>query len=171
MGVPLIVGLIVFEPDSRKKLLLKNINNFENGNEIAIQIRYLIKLILNRETNRKLGIILKGYIYHHEDSCSNPDCNLRKYKVHSKSLSKKNKEVKKGAIMDFNLQIVQLEEKLQQCLLDHAKSMYRASIAKFPNNSTLRIEYAFFLKELLNEKEQALKEWDMATKCRPGFVE
>ena len=171
LGAPLIIGLILFETDRRKKLLLKNINNFQNGYEIAIQIRYLIKLILNRETNRKLGIILKGYIYHHEDSCSNPDCNLRKYKDLFKSLSKKKKGISKAAASDFNLKIVQLEEKLQQCLLDHAKSMYRASLAKFPNNTTLRIEYAFFLKELLNQKDEAIIEWDTAAKYRPGFVE
>ena len=55
--------------------------------------------------------------------------------------------------------------------MDHAKSMYRASLAKFPNNTTLRIEYAFFLKELLNQKDEAIIEWDTAAKYRPGFVE
>ena len=36
MGLPLIIGLIIFEKDTRKDLLLKKISNIETGEEAAL---------------------------------------------------------------------------------------------------------------------------------------
>ncbi len=36
LGLPLLVALIIFEPDERVQLLLKNINNFDSGEDIAL---------------------------------------------------------------------------------------------------------------------------------------
>ena len=74
LGLPLIVGLIIFDKDERVKLLLKNINNFQKGEEVALQIRYFLHLVQSKDNDRKNAIFLKGYIYHHEDSCPNQDC-------------------------------------------------------------------------------------------------
>lgn len=51
-----------------------NINNFQKGEEVALQIRYFLHLISTKDTDRRSAIILKGYIYHHEDTCPNADC-------------------------------------------------------------------------------------------------
>jgi hypothetical protein len=74
LGLPLIIGLIIFDRDERVKLLLKNINNFQKGEEVALQIRYFLHLISTKDHDRKNAIILKGYIYHHEDTCPNQEC-------------------------------------------------------------------------------------------------
>ena len=36
MGLPLVIGLIIFEKDTRKDLLLKKISNIETGEEVAL---------------------------------------------------------------------------------------------------------------------------------------
>ena len=36
MGLPLVIGLIIFEKDTRKVLLLKKISNIETGEEVAL---------------------------------------------------------------------------------------------------------------------------------------
>lgn len=36
LGLPLFIGLIIFDKDERVQLLLKNINNFQKGEEVAL---------------------------------------------------------------------------------------------------------------------------------------
>lgn len=70
LGLPLVILMIMYSKDERVKLLNSNINNFQRGEDIALQIRYFLNLVQTRETDRKNAIILRGYIYHHEDQCS-----------------------------------------------------------------------------------------------------
>ena len=58
-----------------------------------------------------------------------------------------------------------------QLLLSHAKNMYRMGIQKFPSCSSLRISYAFFLVERLNQKQEALQELTIASQFNPPFDE
>ena len=84
LGLPLVIGLVVFDRDDRVGLLLQNINNFQRGEDVAHQIRYFLHLLHTGQDglattvvmqgpdkqatgDRKNAIILKGYIYHHED--------------------------------------------------------------------------------------------------------
>ena len=36
MGLPLVIGIIIFEKDTRKDLLLKKISNINTGEEVAL---------------------------------------------------------------------------------------------------------------------------------------
>lgn len=45
LGLPLVVGLVMFDRDDRVGLLLQNINNFQRGEEQAHQIRYFLHLL------------------------------------------------------------------------------------------------------------------------------
>lgn len=58
-----------------------------------------------------------------------------------------------------------------QLLLQHAKNMYRVGIQKFPNSPALRIQYAYFLIEKLNKKQEALNELNQASAMHPTFDE
>ena len=51
----------------------------------------------------------------------------------------------------------------QQLLLQHAKNMYRLGIQKFPTCTSLKIQYAFFLMERMNKKQEAIAELLSAT--------
>jgi hypothetical protein len=45
LGLPLVVGLVIFDKDDRISLLLRNINNFQRGEDVAHQIRYFLHLM------------------------------------------------------------------------------------------------------------------------------
>jgi hypothetical protein len=49
--------------------------------------------------------------------------------------------------------------------------MYFYGIKKFPNNTSLRISYAFFLLERMQGKQQALQELNQAAQNKPPFDE
>lgn len=53
LGLPLIAGLIIFEKDSRLELLMKNINNFQTGEEVVLQLRYFLYLINTKDKIRE----------------------------------------------------------------------------------------------------------------------
>ena len=56
-------------------------------------------------------------------------------------------------------------------MLQHAKNMYRVGIQKFPNCPALRIQYAYFLIDKLNKKQEALNELNQASAMHPTFDE
>lgn len=150
LGMPLLIGLIVFEPDERQKLLLKNLNNFDNGDDVALQIRYYLRLVQTRDLNRRNGVILNGYIYHHEDFCPNSDCKLKVFKQKSKDLVAQKRKLKKSGAPAAT------QDELHEILMQHAKSMYKAGITKFPECTTLKIQYSIFLMELMDNKPEAV---------------
>jgi len=49
--------------------------------------------------------------------------------------------------------------------------MYRSGIQKFPTNSSLRLQYAFFLIDKMNKKHEALAELNIAETLNPTFDE
>ena len=67
LGLPLVSLLIVYSKDERIKLLNSNIDSFQRGEDLALQIRYFLNLLNTRDSDRRSAIILRGYIFHHED--------------------------------------------------------------------------------------------------------
>lgn len=49
--------------------------------------------------------------------------------------------------------------------------MYRAGIQKFPTCTPLKIQYAFFLMERMNKKQEAILELAQAEQFNPPFDE
>lgn len=56
-------------------------------------------------------------------------------------------------------------------LIQLLSKMYFYGLKKFPNNTSLRIAYAFFLIENLNMNQQALQELNTAEHNKPPFDE
>jgi len=81
LGLPLVIGAIIFKKDHRNAILLRNLNNFQKGEDALLQIRYYLNLVMRKDTMRSKQIILEGYIYHHEDWCASADCSLKQYKA------------------------------------------------------------------------------------------
>jgi len=150
LGLPLVIGLVIFDRDDRVNLLLQNINNFQRGEDVAHQIRYFLHLLqAGKEGNgmggssgsgmggtnsagnadRKNAIILKGYVFHHEDSCPNGECQLKQYK---NSLIQSIKNKKQSSTSQKRHNSMKENTDNQQLLLQHAKNMYRIGIQKFP---------------------------------------
>ena len=97
LGIPLVILMILSSKDERIKLLLKNINKFQKGEEVQLQIRYYLHLVHTKDTNRNSAIILKGYLYNHVEGCQEPDCCLKTYKsnITNAIKGKKNTQSKK----------------------------------------------------------------------------
>lgn len=162
--------MIIFDRDERVHLLLKNINNFQKGEEVALQIRYLLQLIHTKDIDRKNAIILKGYIYHHEDSCPNADCQLKQYKNNMITNHKNKKSNKKGLGGINNSLGSHHHDSNEQLLLEHARNMYKVGISKFPTCTSLKIQFSFFLMGI-RKKNEAINELVTASHYNPPFDE
>jgi hypothetical protein len=60
---------------------MRDIRSFNKGEDLLIQIRYFVHLISMKDDDRLSEIILRGYIYQHEDACLNQNCLLKTYKA------------------------------------------------------------------------------------------
>jgi len=165
LGIPMIFLLILTHKDERVALLMKNINNFQKGEEVAIQIRYFLHLVQSKDANRNNAILLKGYVYFHEDQCPLNECVLKTYKKWVLDHSQNKKQSGKKY-----LQLSQNFD-MQQILFRHADNMFKVGIQKFPNCTSLKMSYAFFLMHRLKKVHQALEELTNALEYSPPFDE
>jgi len=159
LGIPFVVLIILTNRDHRVDLLLINVNKFQSGQEVRDQIRYLLKLIEWQSTNRNSAILLDGYIEIHKQSCNQDDCPLKQKVVKNNRFTK-----------NLMSQDETLNEKYA-LLIQLLYKMYSQGIKKFPNNTSLRIAYAFFLLEKMQSKQQALQELTSAEQNKPPFDE
>ena len=63
---------------------------------------YLLELVDKSHNDRKSNILLKGYIYVHEESCTNSECPL---KIYLKEIEKSEKLLKKSNWNKFRYSI------------------------------------------------------------------
>ncbi len=148
LGTPIIIAIILTNYDNKLTILLTNINKFQKGEKVIKQVSYFLELVDKRDYDRNSKVLLKGYIYMFEESCTFQDCALKKY-------------------------LYSLEHSLDTMvfLMQHAESLYQSGISKFPNCTALRISFAFFLLERLNKKAQANLELLNTEKYSPRFEE
>ncbi len=111
-------------------ILKKNYSEFHFLNNI----KKLIYLIENKDSDRNCLITLKGYICLYEESCIYKHCALKKYL----------KVIKKGG----NGKIF---------LYQHIEDLFSNSLNQFPNSIEIRYTYALFLYKKLNKIKQAKK--------------
>ena len=75
----MVAYIIITQKDKRFNLLLMNINKFSEGGSVFKQLRYFLELVDKSHNDRRSNILLKGYIYVHEESCTNSECPLKRY--------------------------------------------------------------------------------------------
>ena len=161
IGFPVFVIVIVVYGDSRNMILLKPLEEFKSGREWQFKVRYFLTLLNYRDINKYFNRILKGFIYDHEDSCHVLDCPLKTYKSSLVGiLNDKKKKQSKGSSIENPL-----------LLLNYANRLYLTGLSKFPDCTSLRISYAFFLLEHMGNKNRAVIELGIAEKSHPPFDE
>ena len=79
IGGAMVAYIIITQKDKRFNLLLMNINKFSEGGSVFKQLRYFLELVDKSHKDRNSNILLKGYIYVHEESCTNSECPLKRY--------------------------------------------------------------------------------------------
>lgn len=149
LGIPILIIIVITLPDNQVFLLFTSLNKFQKGEKVHKQIKYFLEIVDKKDFDRDSCILLKGYILIYEETCNIPDCALKKYL--------------------YNLEVNGIES--STFLLQHAEILYQNGISKFPNCTSLRISYAFFLLERLNKKQQANIELINAEKYAPKFEE
>jgi len=159
LGSP-IIGAIFFTMDFRgDKLLMKPIEQFENGDEWYRKIKYYIALIHNKDTDRKAAIELKGFIYDHEETCEKKDCPLKLYKNNiTSAIEEKKKKIGKNFGIENN-----------SLLWNYANRLFQQGIARYPNTTLMGIAYVQFLNERMSNKMLAELELDRVEKLNPPF--
>ena len=208
IGTPIVVCIIITQRDHRFNLLMQNINKFQNGGAVLKQIRYFLELVDNKYKDRKSNILLKGYIYLHEDYCTLAECPLKKY---LKETERCEKSVNMNMNMNTNVNCTQtgycmesvnnlhtsgpvltamggagttllnsgnlssslgnVHNEADVFLMQYAMSMYQNGISKFPSCTSLRMSYAFFLMERMNNSKKSLIELKNCEKYAPSFEE
>lgn len=147
---------------------MRSMEGFQSGESVAQKIRFFLNIVQNRNEDRRSAITLKGYVFQHEDECSSRDCQLKQYKEQLMTTSKQKKENKKKQHHPQSL-----SSSSENCahLLEYAKSLYREGLKKFPDSTSLKIQYAFFLMERMNKKAEAFQEFNQASNYNPPFDE
>ena len=80
LGIFLIIAYVVFFKEDYTKLLMVGTQKIMRAEEAIRKIKILLELIDERKSKKSFGILLKGYIYHHEESCEFKECPLKIYK-------------------------------------------------------------------------------------------
>ena len=160
IGIPFIVLIVLTNRDHRVDLLLINVNKFQSGEDLQNQIRFILKLINWQATNKNAAILLDGYVEIHKQTCNKDDCPLKQKNIKSNIMNKN---------LNFHADDI-LNEKYG-LLIQLLNKMYFYGIKKFPNNTSLRISYSFFLIEKLHMKQQALHELNGSEQNKPPFDE
>jgi hypothetical protein len=80
IGVPIVSIYLYYASDETEYILSKRINECKKGEEIQKHIRYFLHFADHRGKERDVDIILKGYVYNHEEGCTESDCPLKDYK-------------------------------------------------------------------------------------------
>ena len=132
--------------------LLKSELKFETSKELNDHCQFLIQLIEEQKTDKNSYLLLIGYVQNHKEICLEVDCPL-----------KSNSKFKRNINSDFNAVILNL--------IQVVNKLYTKGIKHFKKAVTLRIAFAFFLLEKMNDKKSALEELTIAENLKPSFEE
>ena len=132
IGTPILVIILIFMPDETNRVIMLDIHKFTKGEQIQHQLRLFLEVIDNLKTDRNNLVILKAYVHIFEETCITKDCELKRYK----------KDLEQGKEGISNL-------------LHHALFLFQLGISKFPNCTSLRVAFAFFLLERFHNKKRA----------------
>ena len=115
-------------------------NKYKDGYSVLMEIEYFLKLedSLEDKIKTREQKILYFYINNYERSCTNPDCPLKQF-------------------LNIQLAIENFSD-MKICLLQHAETLYKSAVSKYPANAKLRLSYAIFLYKRLNKKQKGTNE-------------
>lgn len=157
-GLPIIVVLLVLLSDDSSYVLSCNINQFQKGEDVQKYIRYFLKSVDNKNKDRNSDMLLKGYIYNHEETCDITDCPLSDYI---------NIQRNRNDLSIDNYNNLKKRHSLDDLLYLYAQRLFQLGLSKFPNCTGLRIKHALFQWERFSNKNLALQSLSIAEKYNP----
>jgi len=89
-------------------------NTIADADDIIQKINFYLDLTDKRDSNKSYGILLKGYIFHHEELCERNDCPLKVVKkLLLEENEHENKELNKTTLLLSHCNII-YEQALQK---------------------------------------------------------
>ena len=112
----------------------------KDGYKVLMEIEYFLKLedSLEDKVKTREQKILYFYINNYERDCTESDCPLKQF-------------------LNMEFSIENLSD-MKICLLQHAETLYKSGVSKYPSNAKLRLSYAIFLYKRLNKKQKGTNE-------------
>lgn len=150
LGSFIIIAYFLLSSQEITRIVSKDISLAKTSHDALLQIRTFIFLIENSKHERQSKIELNGLI-----STLSQNTDSSKHKYFKSYLERKSKS--KIENVSF--------------LYQHVKNLYQESIYKFPFSVELRISYAYFLLDIVQNKNLALIQLEIAFKSKPAFDE
>ncbi|CAD8074840.1 unnamed protein product [Paramecium sonneborni] len=152
IGIPLIIGILIFRQKHAVDLLEANLKKFTNGMQIILLCEYLVLLMEKSQKCQRSQLLLDSYIEIHKEVCNRTDC-IVKLKVELASKYKEN-----PIYTDRNHIIIEL-----------ICQIYHEGIKKFPDDTPLRLSYIYFLFNQQKSYSLIMAELNQAMDFKPTF--
>lgn len=155
LGTPLVSVIEFFSKHPKTYWLKKEVSTLASGEEWSKYLRYLAYVAGDREHENR--VLLEAYVMKHMDKCTNSTCQITVYKnnCYAKDAAYAEKRHAVGLL----------------ALTSHVKRLYKEALRKFRSNPSLRINYAFFLAETMQDLVNAQKQLRKAQLYHPKFDE
>ena len=150
----LIIGfpIIIFSISTKQwdysfdKIFEYAISKNKDGYNALLEIEFFLKLedSLEDKIRTREQKVLYSYINNYEKNCTIEDCPLKQF-------------------LNIPLKVENFVE-MKICLLQHAETLYKNAISKYPFNAKLRISYGLFLFKKLNKKLKGTNEITLLNK-------
>ncbi|CAK68800.1 unnamed protein product (macronuclear) [Paramecium tetraurelia] len=152
LGIPLIIGIIIFRQREQFDLMRANLRKFQDGGQVIKLCEYLLLLIHNSSKSQRYQLLIDSYIEVHKEVCNRNDCVVKlkeemanKFKGNPKYTNRKN---------IVNELITQI---------------YQESIKNFPEDIQLRLSYVYFLYDNKKSYSLIMSELVQAMEFKPTF--
>ncbi|CAD8146031.1 unnamed protein product [Paramecium octaurelia] len=152
LGIPLIIGIIIFRQREQFDLMRANLRKFQDGGQVIKLCEYLLLLIHNSSKSQRYQLLIDSYIEIHKEVCNRNDCVVKlkeemanKFKGNPKYTNRKN---------IVNELITQI---------------YQESIKNFPEDIQLRLSYVYFLYDNKKSYSLIMSELVQAMEFKPTF--
>lgn len=150
IGTPLVAVMEYFSRHPKYAWTAKDFESLDNEKDCAKYLRYITHIIVkSKQPENKIA--LEGHVTQHIQSCRNPNCHMIVYKANyrSKDANSKRSLVSKMALNNY------------------MRVLYKDALKKFPHYPALRISYAFFLLEIMEDSARAQKQLKKAQLSHP----
>eukprot|EP01022_Parablepharisma_sp_SALTPOND_P003903 TRINITY_DN1163_c0_g1_i1.p1 TRINITY_DN1163_c0_g1~~TRINITY_DN1163_c0_g1_i1.p1 ORF type:complete len:1381 (+),score=178.37 TRINITY_DN1163_c0_g1_i1:1779-5921(+) len=161
MTYPLVLVIVYFSQNPLEKKLLTPFKDLPDGPSCCDHIRYLLQLGALQDTKQKVS--LEGYLNKFNEFEGESE-SLLKYTLRM-SLCEAVKESQESRSK------LKAKKVVNKQLIEHSLRLFKKATEKFPKCNYVKIRFAIFLLEKLQNNSCALKELAKVEKHEPSFEE
>eukprot|EP01022_Parablepharisma_sp_SALTPOND_P015546 TRINITY_DN220_c0_g1_i1.p1 TRINITY_DN220_c0_g1~~TRINITY_DN220_c0_g1_i1.p1 ORF type:complete len:1613 (-),score=140.42 TRINITY_DN220_c0_g1_i1:7189-12027(-) len=154
LGIPIVAVVEYLRKHPKCKWITKEFDLLEDGLECSQYLRYFTYVVQNKhELENK--VMLEGFINKHIEACNEENCQIKIYRDKYSSKATVGRNALAGKMV----------------LATYLKKLHKKALKRFPTCPTLRIRYAFFLLEIMQDTLGAQKQLQKARANNPQLDE